>query len=190
MWIMEVKPKTNESPTIKRVKVHKKGTINLPKLFLEILGVSFEGGEVIAEIYPSKGKIVFKRISHLDHIPEVDLKRFKREEAYLLRGAITEAEDFFQDLEKVIRDTYLDVKTEIKTSTHGVVLKIEKFQLTYKESPSYPEGVITLKTDKEEILFTNPRFSRKEAFKLGLILSKYLAKPTMLKKGKPLETST
>jgi bifunctional DNA-binding transcriptional regulator/antitoxin component of YhaV-PrlF toxin-antitoxin module len=180
MWITEVKPEVNETPTIKRVKVHKRGNLSLPKLFLETLGVSFEGGEVIAEIYPSKGKVILKRISHLKQIPEVDLKGFNREEAYLLRGAIPEAEEFFQDLEKVIRNTYPDVKTEIKTSPHEVVLKIGKLHLVYKESPSTPEGVITLKADKEEILFTNPRFSRKEAFKLGLTLAKYLTHQEVL----------
>ena len=174
MWITEVKPEVNETPTIKRVKVHKRGNLSLPKLFLETLGVSFEGGEVIAEIYPSKGKVILKRINHLKQLPKTKFEGFNREEAYLLRGAIPEAEEFFQDLEKVIRNTYPDVKTEIKTSPHEVVLKIGKLHLVYKESPSTPEGVITLKADKEEILFTNPRFSRKEAFKLGLTLAKYL----------------
>ncbi len=184
MRLVEVKPKETELPTSKKVKVYKRGRLNLSKLFLKALEVNFEGGEVIAEVFPSEGKVVLRRAPRLGQLPKTDLKGFSREEAYLLRGAIPEAREFFQNLEKALKEIYPNLSAEIEIKPRRVSLKMGKLRLTYKESPSYPEGVITLKANEEKILLTNPKFSKKEAFLLGYTLADLFKNENRQQKGR------
>ena len=88
MKLLIAKPKKEKEFALTRLKVYSRGNINLPKLFLETLGIDYKnGGEIIAEVNPSKGEVILRRKPQIGKLPQTSLKDLNREEYYLLRGA-------------------------------------------------------------------------------------------------------
>jgi bifunctional DNA-binding transcriptional regulator/antitoxin component of YhaV-PrlF toxin-antitoxin module len=150
MRLLMARPKGEGAFALAKLKVYSRGNINLPKIFLATLGVE-NGGEIIAEANPLKGEVILRRKPKFTNLPPTDLTNFNREEAYILRGAHREAEEFFKELAEGIEAVYPNAPVEIGTLENGVVyLKLgprevfEEIHLSYWETPYYPRGIITL----------------------------------------------
>ena len=152
MRLLIARPKSEREFALVRLKVYGRGNINLPKTFLETLGIDYKsGGEVIAEANPLRGEVILRRKPQIENLPTTSLENFPREEAYVLRGAYREAEDFFKELAEGIKAVYHDAPLEVGTLENGeVYLKLgprevfEEIHLSYRETPHKPKGVITL----------------------------------------------
>ncbi|GEM_PF-1296199 len=149
---MIARPKREREFALARLKVYGRGNVNLPKTFLETLGIDYKkGGEIIAETNPLKGEVILRRKPQIEKLPITSLENIGREEAYILRGAHKEAEEFFKELAEGIRAIYPDAPLEVGTLENGVVyLKLgprevfEEIHLSYWETPYKPKGIITL----------------------------------------------
>lgn len=152
MRLLIVPPKGKREFKLTRLKVYSRGNINLPKTFLETLGIDYKsGGEIIAEADPIKGEVILRRQPQIEKLPTTSLENFDRGETYILRGAHREAEEFFKELAEGIKAVYSDATLEVGTLENGVVyLKLgprevfEEIHLSYWETPYKPKGVITL----------------------------------------------
>ena len=152
MKLLIAKPKKEKEFALTRLKVYSRGNINLPKLFLETLGIDYKnGGEIIAEANPSKGEVILRKKPQIGKLPQTSLKDLNREESYLLRGAQKEAEEFFKELAEGIKAIYPDAPLEVGTlNNETVYLKLgsrevsEEIHLSYRETILKPKGIITL----------------------------------------------
>jgi len=152
MKLMVAHPKEKKEFTLAKLKVYNRGNINLPKSFLEVLGIDYKnGGEIIAEANPLKGEVILRKKSNIGNLPTTNLQGFEMSEPYLLRGALREAEEFFKELAEGIKKVYPEAPVEVGTLENGVVyLKLgprnvfEEIHLSYWETPYKPKGVITL----------------------------------------------
>jgi len=152
MRLMVARPKEGKDFALAKLKVYNRGNINLPKAFLEVLGIDYKnGGEIIAEANPLKGEVILRKKPSIGNLPTTNLKGFERSETYLLRGALREAEEFFKELAEGIKKVYPEAPVEVGTLKNGVIyLKLgprrvfEEIHLSYWETPYKPHGVITL----------------------------------------------
>jgi len=178
MKLRFVKPRARRGEfTLERLKVYKRGNLNLTKRLLEVLGLDYEGGEVIAEANPVKGVVVLRPLPPLKGTSSVSLKDFDGEEAYVLRGAFREAEDFLRDLGEGLKRLFPSLNPEVGTSEEekAVFLRLspsEEPVLYYRESLSSPKGVILFTGNESEdlTLVEAPRFDGSELAYLALKL--------------------
>jgi len=152
MRLMVARPKESKDFALAKLKVYNRGNINLPKAFLEVLGIDYKnGGEIIAEANPLKGEVILRKKPSIGNLLTTNLKGFERSEPYLLRGALREAEEFFKELAEGIKKVYPEAPVEVGTLDNGVIyLKLgprrvfEEIHLSYWENFFKPHGVITL----------------------------------------------
>jgi len=152
MKLLIARPKSKQNFALARLKVYSKGNINLPKVFLETLGLDYKsGGEIVAEANPLKGEVILRKKPLVEKLPTTVLKKTSREGAYILRGAYKEAEEFFKELAEGIKAVFPNAHLEIGSlDNNNVYLKLgprkvfEEIHLLYWESPYKPRGVITL----------------------------------------------
>ncbi len=153
MRLLIARPKGEREFALARLKVYGRGNVNLPKIFLETLGIDYKkGGEIIAEANPLKGEVILRRKPQFEKLPTTFLDSIGREEAYILRGAHKEAKEFFKELAEGIKAIYPDAPLKVGTlEKNGLVyLKLgprevfEEIHLSYWETPYKPKGVITL----------------------------------------------
>ena len=152
MKLLIARPRSEKEFALTRLKVYSRGNINLPKAFLETLGIDYKsGGEIIAEADPLKGEVILRRKPQIDKLPTTSLEDIDREESFILRGAQKEAENFFRELAEGIKAVYPDAPLEVGTLENGeIYLKLgprelfEEIHLSYRETPYKPKGVITL----------------------------------------------
>jgi len=122
MRLLIAPPKSEREFALARLKVYGWRNVNLPKTFLETLGIDYKsGGEIIAEANPLRGEVILRRKPQIENLPTTSLENFRREEAYVLRGAHREAEDSFKELAEGIKEVYPDASLEVETLENGEV---------------------------------------------------------------------
>ncbi len=152
MKLLIARPKQSGDFFLTKLKVYGRGNINLPKTFLKTLGLDYKkGGEILAEANPSTGEVILRKKPQLGKSFEIPIANFKSAEAYVLRGAQRDAEDFFKELAEGIKMFYSEAPLEVGSLEDGTVyLKLgprrifEEIHLSYSENPYNPKGVITL----------------------------------------------
>ncbi len=156
-----IKAKGKKQGFVGRVKIYGKGTLNIPKEVLEILGVQ-SGEELI--ISAKEGMVELRRPKSIKdligslkglEIDEKDVRKVKEYAYYGLRNAFADAYEFFEDLKGGVPYGGGFIVGE----SHGkVYLQIEKGDLrktihfSYIELPLYPNGLITIESGIKEFL--------------------------------------